>query len=71
MHTYAPVNYTIIGWDNGLPPVRYQKLIWANAGVLLTESLRTIFSETATKIIFIQENAFEKLFCKMAVLSRP
>ena len=34
-------NLTIIGSGNGLPPVRRQAIIWANAGILLIGPLRT------------------------------
>ena len=36
---------TIIGSDNGLSPGRHQAIIWTNAGILLTGSLWTKFSE--------------------------
>ena len=36
---------TIIGSDNGLSPGRRQAIIWTNAGILLTELLRTNFKE--------------------------
>ena len=58
---------TIIGSDNGLSPARRQAIIWANAGIMLIQSIGTNFNE-----IFIQENAFENIVCKMAaILSRP
>ena len=65
---------SIIGSDNVLLPGRRQAIIWTNAAILLIETLRTIFSEIWNEIhaIFIQENAFENVVCKMAVISyRP
>ena len=41
---YASVNYTIIGSDNGLLPVRHQAIIWTNAGILFIWPLETNFS---------------------------
>ena len=34
---YASLIETIVGLDNGLSPVRYQAIIWTNAGVMLIE----------------------------------
>ena len=63
---------TTIGSDNGLPPGRHQAIIWSNAGMLLSSTLGTIFSEKRNWYIFIQANAFENVVWKMAaILSRP
>ena len=53
---------TIIGSDNGLSPGQCQGIIWANAGILLIQTLGTNFSEflKQNSNIFIQENAFER-----------
>ena len=67
-------NLTIIGSDNGMSPGWCQPIIRTDAGILLIWPLGTIFSEISMKIphIFIQENAFENINCKMAaILSRP
>ena len=67
-------NLIIIGSDYGLSPGRRQAIIWTNAGILLTEQLGINFWEILIdlKQIFNQEDAFEKVFCKMAaILSRP
>ena len=65
---------TIIGSDNGLLPGQYQTIIWTKAGILLIGPLGINFSEISIEnsYIFIQENAFQKAVCKMAViLSQP
>ena len=41
---------TIIGWDNGLSPVRRQAIIWTNAGIVLIGTLGTNFSEILSEI---------------------
>ena len=52
-------------------PVSHQAIISTNVDLLLIVPLRTNFSEIAIKIkIFIAENAFENIVCKMAILSR-
>ena len=38
-------NFTIIGSDNGLSPIRHQAIIWTNAGVLLIRTLGANFGE--------------------------
>ena len=64
-------NLTIIGSDNGLLPGRRQTIIWANAGILLIQTVVKNFSNS-NSYIFIQENAFENVVWKMsAILSQP
>ena len=71
---YASVNYSIMGSDNGLSPVRRQAIIWTNVGVLLFGPLGTNFSEI---VIEIEIFSFTKLHLKVssakvaAILSRP
>ena len=61
---------TIIGSDNGLSPGRRHAIIWTNDGSMYIGTLGTNVSENS--YIFIQENAFENVVCKMAViLFRP
>ena len=43
-------NLTIIGSDNGLSPVQYQAVIWANAGISLIRPLGTNFNEILIEI---------------------
>ena len=64
---------TIIVPYNGLLPGRHQAIIGTNAGILLSRTIGTNFSEILSEIyILIQENAFEKVVCEMAaILSRP
>ena len=65
---------TIIVSDDGLSPGQRQAIIWTNAGISLIGTLGTNFSEFfyRNSYIFIQENAFENVVCKMAaILSRP
>ena len=66
-------NLTTIGSVNGLSPGRRQVITWTNAGILLMGPLGTLqwhFNRNCN--IFIQENAFESIVCKMtAILSRP
>ena len=54
---------TIMGSDNGLSPGRRQAIIWTNAGILLTEPLRTNFSDTLIKI---QTFSFKKMYLKIS-----
>ena len=64
-------NLTIIGSDNGLLPGQRQAIIWTN---VVNWTLRNKLQRTVNRNsnIFIQENAFEKIFCKMAaILSLP
>ena len=44
MHNASMIQASI-GLDNGMVPVRCQVVFWTNAGILLTEPLRTKFSE--------------------------
>ena len=62
---------TIIGSDNGLSPDRRQAIIWTNAGILMIgNKLQSNLNRNSN--IVIQENAFENVVWKMAViLSRP
>ena len=64
-----------IGSDNGLSPGRRQAIICTNAGILLIRNVATNFCEILIKrnsYIFIKENAFENIVCKIAaILSRP
>ena len=55
--------FTIIGSDNGLSPIRCQAIIWINAGILLIRTLGTHFSE-----ILIQIHTFsnKKMHLKMS-----
>ena len=67
-------NLTIIVSDNGLSPDRRQAIIWTNAGIKLIEHLGTKIELNIDRIsnIFIHENAFKKVVCKMvAILYRP
>ena len=41
---------TIIGWDNGLSPVRRLAIIWTNAEILLTGPIGTNFIEILIEI---------------------
>ena len=67
------IKLTTVASDNGLLPGQCQAIIWINAGILLIGPLGSNFSEILIEIhIFIQENAFVNLVCKMAaVLSLP
>ena len=44
------IRLTIIGPDNGLWPGRRQAIVWTNAGILLSGTLRTIISEILSEI---------------------
>ena len=61
------MNQVSIGSDNGLSPIRWQAIIWTNAGLLSIEPLGTNFIEILIKI---EENAFENVGKKAAILSR-
>ena len=64
--TYKCVSkLTIIGSDNGLSPQQRQAIIWPKAGILI---IVTNFGQILSEIqnIFIQENAFGNVICKMA-----
>ena len=55
---------------NDLSPGQHQAIIWTNAGILLIEPLGTNFNEICQEhsYIFIQENAFQTIICKMVVI---
>ena len=53
---------TTISSDNGLSPGRRQAIIWTNAGILLTGTLRKNFSEI---LIEIHISSFKKTHLKM------
>ena len=59
---YPPVNWAIIGSDNGLAPVRCQAIIWTNAGLLSIGAWGTNFSEIVNEI---QTFSFKKLHLKV------
>ena len=65
---YASVNWTIIGLDNGLSPVRHQSIILTNAGILINGPLGTNFSEI---LITIHIFSFTKMHLKMSGKWRP
>ena len=54
---------TTIGSDNGLSPGRRQAIIWTNAGILLIQTLGTIFSEILREIYTF---SFKKMHLKMS-----
>ena len=54
---------TIIGSDNGLSPGQHQAIIWTNAGILLSATLGTNFSET---LIAIRIFSFKKMGLKVS-----
>ena len=56
-----------IGSDNGLSPGRRQAIIWCNAEILLIGPLGQ-WNLNLNSWIFIQENAFENVVWKMAVI---
>ena len=56
-------NLTIIGPDNGLSPGRCQAIIWTNAGILLTGTLGTNFSEI---LLGIQTFSFKGMHLRMS-----
>ena len=64
---------TIIGSDNGLLPGWRQAIIGTNAGILLIGPYGTNFSEifNQNSNIFIHENEFESVVCKMAAILSP
>ena len=57
---------TIIGSDNSLSPGRHQAILWTNGGLLWIGPLGTSVNEISC--IFIRENAFEYVVCKMALI---
>ena len=67
MRIYASINWTIVGSDYGLSPVRRQAIIWTNAGF----SLHT-FKNKRKSTIFTQGKTFQNVVDNMAAtLSRP
>ena len=54
-----PVDYDIIGSDNGLSPALRQAIIWTNADILPIGPLKTNVIEIW--IIFIHENVYLKI----------
>ena len=67
-------NLTIIGSDNGLLPCRHPSHYLNQSWNIIDWSLRNIlqWNLNQNSYIFIQENAFENVVCKMAsILSRP
>ena len=54
---------TITGSDNGLSPGRRQAIIWSNAGILLSRTLGTNFSEILGEI---HSFSFSKMHLKMS-----
>ena len=66
--THICVNkLNIFGSDNGLSPGRRQAIKWTNAGILLTRTLGTKFSDILNAIhAFLIKNAFQNVAWKMA-----
>ena len=63
------MNMSITDLDNGLSSNRHQVIIWTNTGLLLIGSLAAYINDIRVKItIFIAENAFENVVCKMAAI---
>ena len=56
-------NLTIIGSDNGLSPGWRQAVIWTNAGILLTRTLGTNFSEIFSEV---HTFSFKRMHLKMS-----
>ena len=63
-------NLTIIGSDNGFSPGRHQAITWTNVGILIIGPRGTKLQWNANRnsYIFIQENPFENVVWKMAVI---
>ena len=59
----GPVNYTIIGLDDGLLPGQCQAIIWTNGWILLIEPLETKFSEIFIKI---HQFSFKNMHLKLS-----
>ena len=55
----------IIGSDNGLSPERRQAIIWTNAGILLTGTVGTNFSQILSEI---HTFSFKKMRLKINVV---
>ena len=60
----------ITGLDSGLSPGRHQAIIWTDAEILPIGPLGTEFIEISIDI-YIQENAFENVVWKIAVILAP
>ena len=58
----ASVDWVIIGSDNGLSPVRHQRIISTNADLLSIDSLGTDLVKYKSKVS--EENTFENVVCK-------
>ena len=58
----------ILGSDNGLLTGGHQAIIWTSAGIFFIKSTASNFIDFEVKFIFIQENAFENVICKMAAI---
>ena len=69
-HIYVS-KLTSIGSDNGLLPDRLQAIIWTkcwnNVNWILGEHILE-WNRNQNSYIFIQENTFENVFCKMATI---
>ena len=65
------ISHLIIGPDNGLSTEQRQVIISTNAGIVLigTFGKQLKWNFIWNSNIFIQENAFEKVVWKMAILS--
>ena len=59
----ALVNWSSIGSDNGLSPIRRQAIIWTNAGILSIGPIETNFSEILIEILTF---SFKKKHLKMS-----
>ena len=61
------VNWASIGSGNGFSPVWRQAITWNNADLLSIGSLGINFSDIRNQNtkVFIQENAFENVVCKI------
>ena len=57
--------YVIIGSDTGLSPVRRQAIIWINDAITPLHPKEYISMKYYWKV-FLQEDAFENVVCKMA-----
>ena len=63
LRIYAPVNYTIIGSDNGLSPVRWQPIIRARDGLLSIGPCGIYFNGI---LLEIQKFSFRKMYINMS-----
>ena len=62
-HSAVPVNYAIIGSDNGLLPCWHKATVWSNVGILFIGPLGTNFTEIS---ITINISSFKKMHLKMS-----